>query len=334
MMKYLNAWIVRAYNFIISLRIINWDVWFFRKVRVWLHSHICYECRACFGRKNPDRTFYVIRCPKNDLGFFGVFNFVVFHLKRAEELGVSPVIDLKYYPNDYMMEDKEVGRKNCWENYFEQTADVDIDEVYRSKSVIMGSGEFSPSLAETEDESELMISHAIVEKYIEPKKLVRDICDKKYTYLGMENKRILGVKCRGTDFVQTKPSKHQIVPNAYQTLSVIEQKEAEWGGYDRIFVATEDKKIYEELKEKFGDRMISNDENLIDDVQGKWLNEMFRGEQLKGSKCARMTEYLVSILLLSRCDALIAPVIGGTLGAMRLKGHYEHVYLFHLGAYE
>lgn len=333
-MKYLHAAWVKGYYFLISLKIINKNIWFFRKLRVWLHSHICYECRACFGKRNPDRTFYVIRCPKNDLGFFGYFNFVVYHLKRAEELGASPVIDLKYYPNDYIMEDNEVGRKNCWEDYFEQPTNVDIEEVYHSSSVILGSGEYSPSLAETEDESELMISHALVEKYIRPKKSVREICDKKYRELGMANKRILGVKCRGTDFSQTRPSKHSIVPDACQTLSVIEQKEAEWGGYDRIFVATEDKKIYEELKAGFGNRMISNDENLIGNVHGKWLNEMFRGDQLKGSKRERMTEYLVSILLLASCDALIAPIIGGTLGAMRLKGHYEHIYLFHLGLYE
>lgn len=333
-MKYFYTIIIRGYNFVISRKIINKNVWFWRKVRVWLHSHICYEYHVCFGKKNPDRTFYVIRCPKNDLGFFGLFNFVVFHLKRAEELGAEPVIDLKYYPNDYIMEDEEVGKKNCWEDYFEQATEIDIDEVYHSRSVIMATGAYSPSLAETENEAELKISHALVERYIRPKKSILEACDKKYMELGMANKRILGVKCRGTDFAHARPSKHQIVPDAEQTLSVIEQKEAEWGGYDRIFVATEDKGIYESLKDRFGDRMISNDENLIDDTSGKWLNEMFRGGQLKGSKQERMAEYLVSILLLSRCDALIAPVIGGTLGAMRLKGHYEHVYLFHLGAYD
>lgn len=333
-MKYFWAVWIRGYNFIISRKIINKNRWFYRKLRVWLHSHICRECHVCFGKKNPDRTFYVIRCPKNDLGFFGLFNFVVFHLKRAEELGASPVIDLKYYPNDYMMEDKEVGKVNCWEYYFRQATDVDIEEVYHSKSVIMSSGGYSPSLAETEDEEELVHSHELVKKYMKPQQFILEIFEQKYQELGMKNRRILGVKCRGTDFSQTRPSKHQIVPDARQTISVIEEKELEWGGFDKIFVATEDQQIYAELKEKYGERMISNDEKLIGNVNGKWLNEMFRGDSLKGSKRERMTEYLVSILLLSRCDALIGPVIGGVLGAMRLKGHYEYVYLFHLGAYE
>ncbi len=332
-MRYLNAVIIRIYNFVISLRIVNWDVWFFRKVRVWLHSHICWECCACFGKNNPDKTFYVIRCPKNDLGFFGFYNFVIFHMKIAEELGAISMIDLKYYPNDYIMEDRDIGRKNCWEFYFNQVENIGIDDVYRSKNVIMGSGSYIPSLSEVHDTKELMRSHILIEKYIKPTNLIQELYRKRRADLGMEGKRILGVKCRGTDFLQTKPSKHSIVPDAEHTILVIREKEIEWGKYDFIFVATEDKCLYQSLKMEFGERMISNDEKVIGDVGGKWLNELFR-DKMKGTKRDRMTEYLISILLLASCDALIAPVVGGTLGAMRIKGQYEHIYLFDLGTYE
>ncbi|MCI8966550.1 MAG: hypothetical protein HFH75_03035 [Lachnospiraceae bacterium] len=53
-----------------------------------------------------------------------------------------------------------------------------------------------------------------------------------------------------------------------------------------------------------------------------------------GKKRQAMQEYLREIYLLARCDALIAPVIGGTLGAVRIKGGFEKQYFFKLGQYE
>jgi hypothetical protein len=46
-----------------------------------------------------------------------------------------------------------------------------------------------------------------------------------------------------------------------------------------------------------------------------------------------MQEYLASIYLLAKCDDLIAPNVGGTLGALRIKGVYEYSYIFQLGTY-
>ncbi len=308
-----------------------------RRIRTAMHRNICYECHACFGKKNPDRVFYVIRCHKNDIGFFGLYNFIVFHLKRAEQLGAEPVIDLKYYPNDYIMEDENVGKINCWELYFKQATDISIDEVYHSKNVIMGSGESCWSFEETEQPEELLKSSIIVKKYCQPTEAVNKLVEKKLDELGMNGKRVLGVKCRGTDRSQTQSHMHSKVPDADQTIEIIKEKEREWsdGGFDYIFVATEDEQIYRQLKKEYGERMISNDTALIGDVNGKWLNEMFSSEKMKGTKYQKMVEYVVSIILLSKCDSLIAPLIGGTLGAMRMNGgKYKNVYLFHLGAWD
>ncbi|MCM1498458.1 MAG: hypothetical protein NC124_08325 [Clostridium sp.] len=231
-------------------------------------------------------------------------------MKKADEFGAIPVVDLKYYPNDYIMEDKDIGRNNCWEFYFKQAENISIDEVYHSRSVIMSSGSYIPSLSEVYDINELMKSHVLVTKYLEPANSIKELCRKRRLDLGMEGKKILGVKCRGTDFARTKPSKHSIVPDAEQIIRVIKEKETEWGKYDAVFVATEDKYLYQSLKEEFGDRMISNDKNLIGDTGGKWLNELFC-DKMKGIKQEMMTKYLISILLLATCDALIAPVVGG-----------------------
>ena len=84
-----------------------------RKTRSMLYHNICHECKTSFGRKNPNRIFYVIRCPQAEMGFFGVINYIVYHLNIAERLGAEPVVDWKYYPNKYYIEDDKVGRENA-----------------------------------------------------------------------------------------------------------------------------------------------------------------------------------------------------------------------------
>ena len=54
---------------------------------------------------------------------------------------------------------------------------------------------------------------------------------------------------------------------------------------------------------------------------------------VKNSKEDDMKNYLISTYILAMCDALIAPPVGGTLGAVRIKGKYEHMYIFRLGLY-
>ena len=100
-------------------------------------------------------------------------------------------------------------------------------------------------------------------------------------------------------------------------------------------MATEDKDIFDNLLQRYGSRLTYVETDLIGDVSGKWLNELFKKDELKGHKFNRMADYYISIWLLAHCDSLIAPVVGGTLGAMRIRGRrYKNVYLFHLGAYD
>lgn len=329
----LNGFIVKAYNFLMKRNWINKNSYYPRKVRFILQNHICYECMTTFGKYNPDKLFYVIRCPIGEIGFFGLFNFVVYHLKLAEDMGAIPVVDLKYYYNDYICEDYNIGKINSWDLFFRQT--IDIDEVYRSKNVFMSNGKFSPSQAEVDDKMALSKSGLLIDRYLQPQNEILKACKQKLHDLNMENKKVLGVKCRGTDFAKTKPSKHQIVPDVYQTIKVIEEKEKEWGRFDSIFVATEDKDMFDTLLQHYGSRMVYVETDLIGNIDGKWLNELFRKNELRGHKFNRMADYYISIWLLAHCDSLIAPVVGGTLGAMRMRGgEYRHVYLFHLGAYD
>lgn len=333
-MKIWNGLLVKMYNHVISWQWLNLNKSFCRKIRKMLFHNICYECEASFGALNSQRVFYVIRCPQETMGLFGLFNYVVFHLKIAEKKGAEPVVDWQYYPNSGLSEDKLVGKDNAWEYYFEQPTGITLKEVYQSKNVIMSSGNGMDSLSETHDSAELLNSNRLINKYIRLNKVTADYIDEIYCRLGMGNSRVLGVLCRGTDFTQAKPKGHSVCPSVDETISTIEEKQIEWGAFEKIFLATEDDKIFCKMKEYFGERLIYCQNHRIDNAQGKWLNELYDNEEYKGKKCERMREYLAAIYLLARSDALIAPNVGGTLGAMRIKGIYENCYIFQMGIYE
>lgn len=332
----INGAIIKSYNAVISCAFLNKRNRLCRRIRAMFYHNICYGCRARFGSLHPDRTFYVIRCPKSELGFFGLWNYVVGRLRDAAAIGAEPVVDWQYYPNDYLLEDRLVGKVNAWEYFFKPMSGVSLSEVYRSQNVIMSdnNGRYESTLAETEEPENLLESNRLIKKYIILNEETQEICDKEYDRLEMDKFRVLGVKLRGTDFKETQPKYHTIAPDVECTARVIEEKAIEWGAYDKIFVATEDEMMFEQMKSIYGERLLYNETQRFGSTNGKWLNELFDerdgGEDYKRT---RMLEYLVSIYLLSKCDALIAPVVGATLGAMRMKGQYEHYFLIRLGSY-
>lgn len=328
----INAWIIKRYNFLMKNRLVNLNNKVSRRIREMFFHNICYECEACFGEKNPFRKFYVIRCPQSTLGFFGLYNYVVSHIKKAEEMGYEPIADWKYYPNSSVTTKYTFAKENAWDLYFEPMLDISLDEVYQSKYVWMSSGESKASLGEVRQEEELLKSKIIIEKYMRPSKRVKERFLKRYSEFGMDTEKIMGILCRGTDFTASKPQYHTICPSASQMIDIIEEKMKEWGYYEHIFVATEDKNILSSLKQQYGDRLLVNQQTMIEYTGSKWLNEWYVSSGAE--KCSNITlEYFVSILLLSECDALIAPLVGGTLGAMRIKGKYEKIYLTELGMY-
>ncbi len=332
-MKYIHGIIIKIYNWTISRESLNKNNSLSRKIRNMLMHNICYSCEARFGKLNKNRKFYVIRCPQETMGLFGVYNYVVKHLKIAENLGAEPVIDWQYYPNSSILNDSQIGKLNAWEFFFKQPSSASLQEVYHSNYVIMSNGEGMSDLAEVDDSKELEESRRIIQKYIKLNQEMLHFIEDKYIQLDMKDKKILGVLCRGTDFTASKPKGHAICPTAEETIQTIHEKENEWGNFDKIFLATEDEEIFQRIKEEFGERLIYCQNERISNAKGKWLNQLFEEESYWRTKEIIAKQYLGAIYLLARCDALIAPIVGGTLGAMRIKGKYDKIHLFQLGIY-
>ncbi len=335
-MKIVSGLIIRLYNKIITFEIINKNNKFCRRLREMMYHNICWKCNATFGKENPNRLFYVIRSSQSEMGLFGLFNYVVDNIWTAISLGAEPVVDWKYYPNDYLLDDNSVGKINAWELFFEPMSGIDIDEVYKSKNVIMSDGVFLNGGRlglEYSDISEFEKTSKLIKDYIILNEEMKDELDFATESLGMRTKRFLGIKCRGTDFKETNPAAHSICPDVRRTADIIDEKEKEWGKYDKIYLVTEDEEMYQQMKLIYRDRLISYDDNRVKSTNGKWFNSLFDGKEQEFKKLSMM-KYIISVYLLAECDALIAPIVGATNGAMRIKGRFEHHYIINLGQYK
>lgn len=335
-MHYINACIVKLYNYIISRKWINRNNPVCRKIRKMLLHNICYECKCRFGKLNADKLLYIIRCPQETMGLFGVFNYVVHHIKKAESRGLIPVVDWQYYPNSSMLEDSLVGKENVWDYFWEQPCGISLDEAYHSRNVTMSNGEgLSGGFVEINHPEQIENTHKLISEYIRLNHKTDLYVEQEYTRLSMKNSRVLGVLCRGTDF-KLSPAGHAIVPTADMTIEKIEEKENEWGTFEKIFLATEDEDIFQKMSEYFGDSLIyvqGSERHKTDELDGKWLIELYDNRKYQGNKRESMLAYLTSVYLLARCDALIVPCVGGAMAGLWIRGECDKYFIFDLGSY-
>lgn len=108
-------------------------------------------------------------------------------------------------------------------------------------------------------------------------------------------------------------------------------------GYEFIYLATEESYVEEIFKNKFLGKIIVNKRiYYYDDIYNKQELGIFTRAKFDrdDDDYWRGLEYLSSIYLLSKCDALIAGNCGGSLAALFMNNmKYEYWYLFDLGLY-
>ncbi len=332
--------LIKAYHYIIKWKWLNSDLWFCRKCRNFLVYLVCNsrELHASFGNLNPGKVFYVIRDPHRKAGLFAVHALVLGHIRDAVARGMIPIVDMQHYPNYYYTDKDTIGRVNWWEYCFKQPFPYTLEEVYRSRNVVLCHGMYDGQLSEILDAEKILQSHQIVSEYMQLSTKAEKICEEEWHKTAGDKKRILGVKCRGTDYLGLKPFGHSILPSVQMTVDKIEELLAVWESaeehYDAIFVATEDENILKGLKEHFNDKLIYNECYRFEDTGSEGLFNIIGKGNNANYKYEKMMDYLVTTYCLSRCDALIAPMVNGTLGALRMKGKYEQVYIFRLGNYQ
>ena len=99
-----------------------------------------------FGNLNKKKFFYVIRRSPG-AGLFSNVIFVLNHLRIADNHNFIPFIDMENFTTIYNENNKINKKKNSWEYYFKQVSKYSINEIYKSKKVIITNNTFDKNFS-------------------------------------------------------------------------------------------------------------------------------------------------------------------------------------------
>lgn len=320
------------------------------KVRLFKKKHV--KTRFSYGKCNSDKVFHVI---KSDAARCGMFSLILVnimpYLKISERKGYIPIIDFKNTVHLPLIQDKEnYGKINPWEDYFEQPGGAyTLDEVYKSAKVEMCNpnkygfqvvmwNNMMPMPAE-----ELRYWSRIANKYIRPTKEIFDKIQEEKIRLFKQNKKVMGVSIRAEyrrdallkmDLIKGHPK----VGSCEYYIEMIQKKMNEWG-YDRFFLACDDREYVVKMDQFFGEKCCHMDRRykhlFIKDIPVqtdniKEINREYEGCTIKDTT----TEYIVETYLLAACESLYSTIGGGSQFAYIINGgKYENLEIYNEGLY-
>lgn len=287
------------------------------------------------GRQNPDKTFFIVRRTNT---YSGLLSLMMTHLMRIDEAikrGCIPIVDMQNNFNIYMPENK-IGKENAWEYYFEQPMNYSLKDIRRSKNILYGSGEvpevfpYNDVKFASGESGELQYWQELAHKYIRLNNKTENYVREAERKLFVPGDRIVGVKCRGTDYLRARPEGHPRQPSVEQ---IIQKTEEVMQNMDcnKVFLATEDEKIYAAFVRYFKDAVVTNKQEYVHYEKGPIGQVVYREDTKE--KYMEGLEYLSQIVILSRCNCFVAGLTSGTIGAMLLTRGYEYSYIFDLGLY-
>ncbi len=283
------------------------------------------------------KKYGIIRKNDPNCGLFSSFIVILGGIKKCIEKGIVPVVDMQTYKTPYLR-DEQVGKENVWEFYFQQPMSIGLDQINMAEAMIIDDG---IDIVEVErpninmeflnDPSCIRYWRNICKKYIRFRPEIQSFLEKEYkALLAAHEGKILGILCRGTDYISIEPPGHPVQPNVDSVIvkarDVLMEKECEC-----IFLATEDADIFRKFKIEFGNRVIVNQSDRFSNTGRRYLAEILREKNIDGYTYG--LNYLATIYLLSRCDYLIAGRTSGLLGALLLGEQYEYQYFWNCGLY-
>lgn len=310
------------------------------------------EKKCSFGNKNADIIFYVIRpyyfLKPNDLILGNVANlltqyyYVLQKLSYALEKNYIPVVDWENYGQLPHSENFPVfGTNNSWEYYWQQPSKYSLNEIYKSKNVILstqniGQYGYIPNCAMKPPFNNyarsLVARCPKYAQYIPLNSKTEEYVNMWYKNIFPQKEKILGVVIRGSSYGTNKTqfSSHPMQISIKELIKEVHKAMDAWD-IQYIFFVNEVKEIVDFMYEEFQDKMIvlpRMRDSMYRPTDGSVLNPMYED----GHRYKTNLDYVTEIALLSKCDALIGSMSSGTRTALIWNaGKYEHVYIFEKG---
>lgn len=216
------------------------------------------------GGTKVSGCIYHIKMEPSYSGFFADHNRLLSLLYYADYYGMKPVVEYgeKY---SYREEHPVNGTENPFEYYFEQPCGIGLEELGKYKGVLCSRKE-NAALAGRLNKRPGSGGYGMTEEYITALAAV----SKKYIRLNetvgamiednlqqtIQNKSVLGVHIRGTDFKKNYNG-HPICVGPEEYLREAQDlMNADDAGYDKVFLATDDSNAIQLFQEAFGDKLV------------------------------------------------------------------------------
>ena len=300
-----------------------------------VNKYIHRQRRYSYGEEHPDMTFYIVGANHSTAGLFAIVKSVFCHICYAYQQGYIPVVDMQNFRSQ--LSDNEHKSTNAWDLYFQQPGGYSLEDISSSKNIIKSCSLPYPEGVEIGFDTKLDEAFhkkfsPLYEKYVVPTSAVAAYAEKKKEQVVGNRQNIIGVLCRGTDYTENKPTGHPIQPTAEQAVEKTKEVMAQYG-YECVFLATEDKRIYNTFNEAFGDRLLFSGQKLYDGMNGKkFLSEISVTNY--SEKWHNTVDYYSTIYILSKCDGLIAGLTCGSICAYMMSKGYRYIHFWDLGRYE
>ena len=290
--------------------------------------------KKSYGNLNSDKTILLIR-PNTEDGIQGLMSLFIQTMRwidYAKRKKYIPYIDFQNYKTQYY--DAE---HNVWDYFFTQPSSLSLEEVYKSKNVLISGNSWRESVNISLCRDKIFTDQDFCKKCcdliwdnIDLSSEVKKILEYENNNLKVEN--CIGVYLRGTDYVKLKPAGEYVQPDITDVMEKIDEFIEK---YDKdIFLVTEDNSYYQKLLDRYGKRIkiVSFDKFIKDYNVNTFLS---KSGMLDVDKKKRGMDYFVKIILLSRCRYLISSITTGSLSAYCFNGgKYEDKYIFNLGYYK
>lgn len=301
--------------------------------------------KKVYGRRNPDKTFYVLRMDNPCVGILSAYLVFLDELQKVDEKGYVPVYDFKNTFLPLLQDQENAYHENAWDYYFESLHGCSkLNEVYQSRNVILGWNNWSmPNRINWMEkilcEDEVKRFNALAIKYMD---FHPDIKKRANAFLSKipTGKKVLGIALRANflrgELVGEKIfDGHPRQKTLEETIDIVNDILRLWQ-CDYIFISVEDREWLEKLKEEFAGKCFWLERELIHSFKdGKPITDAeSRLCELKNITVKKRNfDYLTEIYILAQCDGLFGSLSSGMTVAQILNNcKYEHIEISYNGA--
>lgn len=313
-----------------------------------LYQALKRERRKSFGAGNPDRTFYVVRSIDDQSRFYtgpvhnllANYFYVISHLQYAQSRGWIPVVDQLNYPVYNRVSVPVNGSMNPWEYFWEQPGGVALEEVYRSRHVVLSKrswfwqwdmGYDAENYLNTQTVERFHLLSEMAALNAPTEQHVRAVRER----LLPEEDKTLGISYRFGGHARNSPyhgSGHPVQPEISRLIEIAGDRLEKWQ-MKHIFFASDESGAVQQFQMAFGERLITLPRKRADagsSYSAERPNPMYLPEQ----SYRTALDYLTEMELLSHCGALIGSITSGLRYAIvRNGGRYANLEILDCGLF-